>query len=84
EPRSLTAARDHGIVQACLTLQIHILADHAYQAVQRDHPRRRAPGERASTPLKTWRILRRASCSTNPISHTVQAIHTHLTCDYSE
>ncbi|WSU55623.1 transposase family protein [Streptomyces sp. NBC_01092] len=100
----LTAARAHGIVQACLTRQILILADRAYQGpgatvrtpyyhhsiqplhyqqFNRDHARLRAPGERAFAQLKSWRILRRARCSTNRLSRTVQAIHTLLTCDYS-
>ncbi|RKN51623.1 IS5/IS1182 family transposase, partial [Streptomyces klenkii] len=32
--------------------------------------------------LKTWRILRKARCSTNRIGTIVQAIHTLLTSDY--
>ncbi|WP_371656713.1 MULTISPECIES: transposase family protein [unclassified Streptomyces] len=100
----LTAARAHGIVQACLTRQILILANRAYQGASatvrtpyyhhreqpehyqqfnRDHARLRAPGERAFARLKSWRVLRRARCSTNRISSTVQAIHTLLTCSYS-
>ncbi|MER5891382.1 IS5/IS1182 family transposase, partial [Streptomyces sp. NPDC001941] len=39
--------------------------------------------ERAFAQLKSWRILRRARCSTRRISRTVQAIHTLLTCNYS-
>ena len=31
----LTAARAHGIIQACLTRQVLVLADRAYQAVYR-------------------------------------------------
>jgi hypothetical protein len=101
----LTAARAHGIVQACLTRQILILADRAYQGAgapvrtpyyhhseqpehyqqfNRDHTRLRASGERAFAQLKSWRILREARCSTRCISRTVQAIHTLLTCDYSD
>ncbi|ANZ13344.1 transposase family protein [Streptomyces noursei] len=100
----LTAARAHGIVQACLTREVLVLADRAYQGAgatvrtpyyrhrelpehyqqfNRVHTRLRAPGERAFARLKSWRILRRARCSTNRISRTVQAIHTLLTCSYS-
>jgi hypothetical protein len=100
----LTAARAHGIVQACLTRQILVLADRAYQGAgatlrtpyyhhreqpehyqqfNRDHARLRAPGERAFAQLKSWRILRRARCSTRRISTIVQAVHTLLTCNYS-
>ncbi len=100
----LTAARAHGIVQACLTRQILVLADRAYQGAgatvrtpyknhreqpkhyqqfNRDHARLRAPGERAFAQLKSWRILRRARCSTRRIGTIVQAIHTLLTCSYS-
>jgi hypothetical protein len=100
----LTAARAHGIVQACLTRQILVLADRAYQGAgatirtpyknhreqpehyqqfNRDHARLRAPGERAFAQLKSWRILRRARCSTRRIGTIVQAIHTLLTCNYS-
>jgi hypothetical protein len=100
----LTAARAHGIVQACLTRQILVLADRAYpgadatfrtpyyrhreqpahcQQFNRDHARLRAPGERAFAQLKSWRILRRARCSTRRISTIVQAVHTLLTCGYS-
>ncbi|MER6187670.1 transposase family protein [Streptomyces sp. NPDC001652] len=100
----LTSARAHGIVQACLTRQILILADRAYQGAgatvrtpyyhhseqpahyqqfNRDHARLRAPGERAFARLKSWRIMRRARCSTRRISRTVQAIHVLLTCGYS-
>ncbi|WP_063766997.1 IS5/IS1182 family transposase, partial [Streptomyces sp. NRRL S-813] len=84
----LTAARAHGIVQACLTRQILILADRAYQGAgatvrtpyyhhreqpahyqqfNRDHARLRVPGERAFAQLKSWRLLRRARCSTRRI-----------------
>ncbi|MEU1815388.1 transposase family protein [Streptomyces roseifaciens] len=100
----LTAARAHGIVQACLTREILVLADRAYQGAgatvrtpyyghrelpdhyqrfNRVHARLRAPGERAFARLKTWRILRRARCSTNRISRIVQAVHTLLTCEHS-
>ncbi|MFE9046242.1 transposase family protein [Streptomyces sp. NPDC007818] len=100
----LTAARAHGIVQACLTRQILVLADRAYQGAgatvrtpyyhhreqpehyqqfNRDHARLRAPGERAFARLKSWRLLRRARCSTRRISTIVQAVHTLLTCSYS-
>ncbi|MFD5514274.1 IS5/IS1182 family transposase, partial [Streptomyces sp. NPDC127051] len=47
------------------------------------HARLRAPGERAFAQLKSWRILRRARCSTNRISQIIKAIHTLLTCRYS-
>ncbi|MFE5947497.1 transposase family protein [Streptomyces sp. NPDC056480] len=100
----LTAARAHGIVQACLTRQILVLADRAYQGAgatvrtpyknhreqperyqqfNRDHSRLRAPGERAFAQLKSWRILRRARCSTRRIGTVIQAVHTLLTCSYS-
>jgi hypothetical protein len=100
----LTAARAHGIVQACLTRQILVLADRAYQGTgatvhtpyyhhreqpehyqqfNRDHTRLRAPGERAFTQLKSWRLLRRAPCSTRRINTIIQALHTLLTCNYS-
>ncbi|MEU3756928.1 group II intron reverse transcriptase/maturase [Streptomyces olivoreticuli] len=46
------------------------------------HARLRAPGERAFARLKSWRILRRARCSTNRISRIVGAVHTLLTCSY--
>ena len=49
----------------------------------RDHARLRAPGERAFAQLKSWRLLRRARCSTRRIGTAVQAIHTLLTCSYS-
>ncbi|WP_406066300.1 transposase family protein [Streptomyces sp. NBC_01077] len=99
-----TAARAHGIAQACLTRQISALADRAcqgagatvrtpyyhhreqpehYQQFNRDQARLRAPGERAFAQLKSWRILRRARCSTRRISTIVQAVHTLLTCGYS-
>ncbi|MGX8904655.1 transposase family protein [Streptomyces netropsis] len=98
----LTTARAHGIIQACLTHRIPILADRAYQGADstvrtpyyrhrelpeqyqqfnRDHARLRAPGERAFALLKTWRVLRRARCSTNRISRIVAAVHTLLTCE---
>ncbi|MFJ2899153.1 transposase family protein [Streptomyces sp. NPDC087218] len=100
----LTAARAHGIVQACLTRHILVLADRAhqgagatvrtpyrnireqpahYQQFNREHARLRAPGERAFAQLKSWRLLRRARCSTRRIGTIVQAVHTLLTCDYS-
>ncbi|MEU4173450.1 transposase family protein, partial [Streptomyces sp. NPDC026665] len=99
----LTSARAHGIVQVCLTRQILVLADHAYQSAgatfrtpyhhseqpehyqqfNRAHARPQAPSERAFARLKTWRITRRARCSTRRISRTVQAIHVLLTCTYS-
>ncbi|WP_435601825.1 IS5 family transposase [Streptomyces sp. YPW6] len=100
----LTAARAHGIVQACLTRQILVLADRAYQGAgatvrtpycrhreqpehyqqfNRDHARLRAPGERAFAQLKSWRILRRARCSTRRIGTIVRAVHVLLTCSYS-
>ena len=97
----LTAARAHGIVQACLTRQILVLADRAYQGAgatartpyyghrelpghyqqyNHDHARLRAPGERAFAQLKSWRLLRRARCSTNRISHIIGAVPTLLIC----
>jgi hypothetical protein len=100
----LTAARAHGIVQACLTRQVLVLADRAYQGAgatvrtpyknireqpahyqqfNREHARLRAPGERAFAQLKSWRLLRRARCSTRRIGTIVQAVHTLLTCNYS-
>ncbi|MFG2785825.1 transposase family protein, partial [Streptomyces prunicolor] len=98
----LTSAHAHGIVQACLTRQILVLADRAYQGAgatfrtpyhseqpehyqqfNRDHARLRAPGERAFAQLKSWRLLRRARCSTRRIGTIVRAIHTLMTCDYS-
>jgi hypothetical protein len=54
-----------------------------YQQFNRDHARLRAPGERAFAQLKTWRLLRRARCSTRRIGTAVQAVHTLLTCAYS-
>ncbi|MGW6413004.1 transposase family protein [Streptomyces vinaceus] len=100
----LASARAHGIVQACPTRQIPVLADRAYQGAgatfrtpyyhhreqpthyqqfNRDHARLRAPGERAFALLKSWRLLRRARCSTRRISTIIQAVHTLLTCGYS-
>ena len=88
----LTAARAHGIIEACLTRQILVLADRAYQGAgatvrtpyynhheqrahyqqfNRDRASPRAPGERAFARLKSWRILRRARCSTNRIGTIV-------------
>ncbi len=102
--RDLTAARAHGIVQACLARQILVLADRAYQGADttfrapyyrhheqpvryqqfnRDHARLRAPGERAFALLKSWRLLRRARCSTRRIGIAVQAVHTLLTSSHS-
>ncbi|WP_037675680.1 IS5/IS1182 family transposase [Streptomyces globisporus] len=54
-----------------------------YQQFNRDHARLRAPGERAFAQLKSWRLLRRARCSTRRISTIVRAVHTLLTCGYS-
>ncbi len=91
------------VVQACLTRQILVLADRAYQGAgatvrtpyyhhreqpehyqqfNHDHARLRAPGEQAFAQLKSWRLLRRARCSTRRISTIVQAVHTLLTCNY--
>ncbi|MFC8177180.1 transposase family protein [Streptomyces sp. NPDC057325] len=102
--QDLPAARAHGIVQACLTRQVLVLANRAYQGADttvrtpyyhyreqpehyqqfnRDHARLRAPGERAFAQLKSWRILRRARCSTRRIGTIIQAIHALLTCNYS-
>jgi hypothetical protein len=100
----LTSARAHGIVQACLTRRILVLAGRAYQGAgatvrtpcyghrdlpdhyrrfNRDHARLRAPGERASARLKSWRVLRRVRCSTRRTGRTVQAVPVLLTCDYT-
>ncbi|MFG2821499.1 transposase family protein [Kitasatospora sp. NPDC048365] len=102
--RDLTAARAHGVVQACLTREILVLADRPYQGAgatvrtpyyrhhelpehyqqyNRDHARLRAPGERAFARLKSWRIFRKARCSTNRIGLLVSAVHTLLTCEGS-
>ncbi|MFD4377592.1 transposase family protein [Streptomyces sp. NPDC058486] len=54
-----------------------------YQQFNRDHARLRAPGERAFAQLKSWRLLRRARCSTRRIGTIVQAVHTLLACNYS-
>ncbi|MFF8848145.1 transposase family protein, partial [Streptomyces sp. NPDC015127] len=54
-----------------------------YQEFNRDHARLRAPGERAFAQLKTWRLLRRARCSTRRIGTIVQAVHTLMTCTHS-
>ncbi|MFI0113671.1 transposase family protein, partial [Streptomyces globisporus] len=53
-----------------------------YQEFNRNHARLRAPRERAFAQLKSWRLLRRARCSTRRIGTIVQAVHTLLTCDY--
>jgi hypothetical protein len=54
-----------------------------YQEFNRDHARLRAPGERAFAQLKSWRLLRRARCSTRRIGTIVPAVHTLMTCSYS-
>jgi hypothetical protein len=54
-----------------------------YQHDNREHPRLRAPGERAFAQLKSWRLLRRARCSTNRLSRIVRAVHTLLICTNS-
>ncbi|MFB6839063.1 transposase family protein [Streptomyces sp. NPDC056361] len=54
-----------------------------YQQFNRDHARLRAPGERAFAQLKSWRLLRRARCSTRRIGTIVQAVHTLLICSYA-
>jgi hypothetical protein len=54
-----------------------------YQQFNRDHTRLRTLGERAIAQLKSWRLLRRARCSTRRIGTIVQAVHTLLTCNYS-
>ncbi|MFI8829387.1 transposase family protein, partial [Streptomyces sp. NPDC053431] len=54
-----------------------------YQQFNRDHARLRALGERAFAQLKSWRIPRRARCSTHRISRIIKAIHTLLTCIYT-
>lgn len=46
-----------------------------YQQCNRDRARLRAPGERASTRLKSWQVLRRARCSTRRTGRAVQAVH---------
>ncbi|MFB7449904.1 transposase family protein [Streptomyces sp. NPDC056194] len=51
-----------------------------YQQFNRDHARLRAPGERAFAQLKSWRLLRRARCSTRRIGTIIQAIHALPTC----
>lgn len=96
----MTGDRSPGIVHACLTRQILMLADRAcqgasatvrspcygrdlpecYQQYNRDHAGLRACGERAVARLKSWRLLRRARCSTNHVGRTVAAVHTLLTC----
>ncbi|MFV0131815.1 transposase family protein [Streptomyces sp. HMX87] len=54
-----------------------------HQQFNRDRARLRAPGERAFAQQKTWRVLRRAGCSTRRIGTIVQAVHTLLTCSHS-
>ena len=83
----------HGIIQACLTRQILLLADRAFQApsrpstpynhqqFNRDHARLEHPANAPSPSSCPFRILRRARCSTR--SRIIQAIPTLLTCDYS-
>ncbi|MBB5956944.1 hypothetical protein FHS29_003537 [Saccharothrix tamanrassetensis] len=44
------------------------------QAVNRSHARIRAPGERAASTLKTWRLLRRLRCSTTRITDLTRAV----------
>ncbi|OKJ88333.1 transposase [Streptomyces sp. TSRI0107] len=88
----LTSARAHGIVQACLTRQILVLADRAYQGAgatfrtpyyrHREQPEHYQQFNRDHARLRAWRLLRRARCSTRRISTIVQAVHTLLTCNY--
>ncbi|MFH9742618.1 transposase family protein [Streptomyces roseolus] len=61
----------------------HLQQPEHYQQFNRDHASLRAPRERAFAQLKSWRLLRRARCSTRRISTIVQAVHTLLTCSYS-
>ncbi|WP_328424288.1 transposase family protein [Streptomyces sp. NBC_00443] len=98
---ALTAARAHGIVQACLTRQILILADRAYPGAgatirtpyyghrelpehyrqyNRDHAVYAHPANAPSHSSSSWRLLRRARCSTNRLSPIVRAVHTLLIC----
>jgi len=58
----------------------HELPEH-YQQYNRDHARPRAPDECAFAQLKTWRLLRRACCSTN-CTGRIAAVHTLLICGY--
>lgn len=44
------------------------------QAVDPSHARIRAPGERAVSTLKTWRLRRRLRCSTTRISDLTRAV----------
>ncbi|MEU6285844.1 transposase family protein [Streptomyces sp. NPDC047028] len=59
----------------------HELPEH-YQQYNRNHARLRTPGGGAFAQLKTWRLLRRARCSTNGRGRIVAAIHTFLICGY--
>ncbi|MFH9016701.1 transposase family protein [Streptomyces sp. NPDC017943] len=54
-----------------------------YQQFNGDHARLRVPGERAFAQLKTWRLLRRARCSTHRIDTAIQAVLTLSTSAYS-
>jgi hypothetical protein len=94
----LTAARAHGIIQACLARPLLIpgrrshrphpryghreLPEH-HQQYNRAHAHLRASGERAFAQLKSWRLLRRARCSTNRLGRIVRAVHTLLICKNS-
>ncbi|GHE14415.1 hypothetical protein GCM10010339_85010 [Streptomyces alanosinicus] len=76
----LTAVRAHGMVQSCLTRQLLVREDRAYQGVGATI---RTPGGRAFAHLMSWQLLRQAHCCTNHIGRTVAAIHILLTCQYS-
>jgi hypothetical protein len=52
-------------------------------AVQPGRYQAEGPGERAFAQLKSWRLLRRARCSTRRITTIVQAVHTLFTCGRS-
>ncbi|OEU97269.1 hypothetical protein AN217_04570 [Streptomyces qinglanensis] len=54
-----------------------------YQQFNRAHARRCAAGEHVFARLKSWRLLRRARCSTGRIGRAVTAVHTLLYCGYS-
>jgi DDE superfamily endonuclease len=45
------------------------------KAANSAHARLRAPGERANTQLKTWRILRKLRCCPWRAGHIAKAIH---------
>ncbi|CAM5604168.1 hypothetical protein SGLAM104S_04334 [Streptomyces glaucescens] len=47
-------------------------------------PGREHQAEHAVAQLKSWRLLRRVRSSTRRIGTIVKAIHTLMTCNYSE